>query len=45
LGLVDGTAIAFLEVDQWRFKAPIFIGDTISAKFTVLEVIPSSKNP
>jgi len=34
LGFIEGTAQAFLGVD-WRFKAPIFIGDTISLKAEV----------
>ena len=45
LGLLDQSAIAFLAVDDWRFKAPVFIGDTIHARFKVLEIIPSSKDP
>jgi acyl dehydratase len=45
LGLLESTAIAFVAIDEWRFKAPVFIGDTIVAKFKVLEIIPSSKNP
>lgn len=45
LGILESTAIAFMAIDDWRFKAPIFIGDTIVAKFKVLETIPSSKNP
>jgi acyl dehydratase len=28
LGFIEGTAIAFMGTD-WKFKAPIFIGDTI----------------
>jgi acyl dehydratase len=45
LGLLEGTALAFLAVEEWRFKAPIFIGDTIVAKFKVLANKPSSKDP
>jgi acyl dehydratase len=45
LGLLESTAVAFVAIDEWRFKAPVFIGDTIVAKFKVLETIPSSKNP
>ncbi|MCL6430682.1 MAG: MaoC family dehydratase N-terminal domain-containing protein [Anaerolineae bacterium] len=28
-GFIEGTAIAFMGLD-WKFKAPVFIGDTIS---------------
>jgi acyl dehydratase len=31
LGLFDGTGIAFLNVESWKFTAPIFIGDTVKA--------------
>ncbi len=35
LSLLDGTAIAFLEVKSWEFKKPIFIGDTVKARVIV----------
>ena len=34
LGFIEGTAQAFLGLD-WKFKAPIFIGDTISLEAKV----------
>jgi acyl dehydratase len=37
LGLFDGTAIAFRSLD-WRFLAPIFIGDTVRCEISILEV-------
>lgn len=37
LGLFDGTGIALLDIDDWKFLAPVFIGDTIHAKVTVHE--------
>ena len=37
LGLLDGTAIAFLGIESWQFKAPIFFGDTIRVKVTVAD--------
>ena len=37
LGLVEGTAIAFLGLESWNFEAPFFIGDTISAELTITE--------
>lgn len=37
-GFTEGTAIAFLGVDGWRFMAPFFIGDTIHVSFEVAEV-------
>lgn len=35
LGLFDLTGLGFLQVDEWQFKAPIFIGDTIHVRMKV----------
>ncbi|TWP34938.1 MaoC/PaaZ C-terminal domain-containing protein [Leekyejoonella antrihumi] len=43
-GLFDGTAIAFLGIDGWRFSKPIFLGDTIHVEFTV-STMRETKNP
>ena len=37
LGLLDGTAIAFLGVEEWKFEGPFFIGDTIRVKGKVAD--------
>ena len=42
LGIFDGSAIAFLEL-TWRFTAPVFIGDTVSARMSVRDSRPSRK--
>lgn len=42
-GMLDGTAIAFLGIEDWRFTRPIFFGDTVHVRMTVTEVRPSSK--
>lgn len=34
LGLLEGTIIAFTEI-RWKFRAPIYIGDTIRTTLTV----------
>lgn len=39
LGLIEGTAEAFREL-SWKFRAPVFIGDTIHATATVTETRP-----
>ena len=44
-GFLEGTAIAFLEVNSWKFEAPLFIGDTIRVKITVAEKKPSKSKP
>ena len=43
LGIAEGTTIAFLEVDQWKFVGPILIGDTIHCKMTVVEMRETKK--
>lgn len=43
-GLFDGTAIAFLGIDGWRFSKPIFLGDTIHVAFSV-SAMRETKNP
>ncbi|HHV75643.1 MAG TPA: dehydratase [Thermoanaerobacterium sp.] len=41
LGLLEGTGIAFLGIESWQFRAPIFLNDTIHAKVKVLDKRPS----
>ncbi len=36
-GILDGTVIAFREVDEWKFVKPIFIGDKVRAELNVME--------
>ena len=45
LGLVEGTAIAFLGIESWKFEAPLFFGDTIRVKIKVAEKKPSQSKP
>ena len=40
-GFLEGTAIAFLGIDSWKFEAPLFFGDTIRVKIKVAEKKPS----
>ena len=42
LGLVDGSALAFLETN-WKYVGPILIGDTIHGEIEITLVKPSSK--
>ncbi|OGO40184.1 MAG: dehydratase [Chloroflexi bacterium RBG_16_57_9] len=39
LGFIDGTAIAFRSL-EWKFSAPIFLGDTIAVQVRVAETKP-----
>lgn len=45
LGWKAGTAIAFLSIDDWNMRAPVFIGDTIRVREEVVELKPSSSKP
>ena len=42
-GMLDGSALAFLGIEDWRFLKPVFFGDTIRVRITVAEVRPASK--
>lgn len=43
-GLLDGTVVAFLGMEDWRFLKPIMIGDTITLRWTVTEKRLASKS-
>ena len=36
-GILDGTVIAFREVNEWKFVKPVFIGDEIYVEMQVVE--------
>jgi 3-hydroxybutyryl-CoA dehydratase len=36
-GVLEGTVIAFREINNWKFTNPVFIGDTIHAELHVIE--------
>lgn len=43
MGMTDGTAIALLGIDEWRFVAPVFIGDTIHVEVTIRDLRRTSR--
>jgi acyl dehydratase len=45
LGILEGTAVALLGVEEWRFEAPVFFGDTLAVEFRVAEARPSRSQP
>ncbi len=45
LGLFEGTAIAFLGIESWKFEAPLFFGDTIRVKVKIEEAKASRSKP
>jgi acyl dehydratase len=36
-GVMEGTVIAFREIDNWKFAKPVYIGDTIVVELAVKE--------
>ncbi|HEY8416716.1 MAG TPA: MaoC/PaaZ C-terminal domain-containing protein [Limnochordales bacterium] len=44
LKLMEGAVLAFLEIRSWRFRKPVFIGDTIRARTEITGLRPTS-NP
>jgi acyl dehydratase len=39
-GILEGTVIAFREINNWKFSNPVFIGDTIYAELNIIEKKP-----
>ncbi|UCH58751.1 MAG: hypothetical protein JSV61_11095 [Anaerolineales bacterium] len=39
-GVLEGTVLAFREINEWKFVKPIFIGDTIHVEMEVIEAKP-----
>jgi 3-hydroxybutyryl-CoA dehydratase len=40
LGFLQGTVLAFREMGEWKFSLPVFLGDTIRVRATVVETKP-----
>lgn len=36
-GILDGTVLAFREINEWKFVTPVFIGDDVQAEMEVTE--------
>src|SRR4030042_6640850 len=39
-GVLEGTVIAFREINNWKFSNPVLIGDTLHAELNILETKP-----
>src|SRR4030065_235565 len=37
-GILEGTVLAFREVNEWKFSLPVYIGDTLTVDIEVTEV-------
>ncbi len=44
-GLLRDCAIAFLGIKDWRFRAPIFLGDTIGVQYELVDLRDSRSRP
>lgn len=42
-GMMEGTVLAFREIEEWKFRQPVFLGDTIRAELSVEETRPLPK--
>lgn len=42
-GLFSGSAIAMLGINEWKFTAPVFIGDTVHFRLKITDVRRTSK--
>jgi acyl dehydratase len=43
MGAFEGSAVALLGIDEWRFTNPIFIGDTLTCSVEIVGVRLTSK--
>jgi acyl dehydratase len=43
LGIFDGTIIAMLGIDNWKFAGPVFVGDTIHVRMTIISKRETSR--
>lgn len=41
-GVFEGSAVALLGIDGWKFSAPVFIGDTVTCTVDILSARPTS---
>ena len=37
MGILDGTVLAFREINEWKFIKPVFIGDVVHADLSIVE--------
>jgi len=36
-GVLDGTVLAFREINEWKFIKPVFMGDTVHVEMEIIE--------
>ncbi len=42
-GILEGTVLAFREVNNWKFSKPVFIGDTVHVKLEIADLKPMKR--
>jgi acyl dehydratase len=42
-GFMEGTVLAFREINEWKFSKPVYIGDTIHVLITVIDTKPMAR--
>lgn len=42
-GMIEGTVLAFREVNEWKFSRPVFLGDTLHAIVEVASTKPIAR--
>ena len=40
LGIFEDSAVALLDVSEWKFLEPVFVGDTLHLRLTILDKSP-----
>lgn len=42
-GILEGTVLAFREIEAWKFTKPVYIGDTLKVELEVLDTKPLAR--
>lgn len=42
-GILEGTVLAFREINEWKFSRPVYFGDTVHAEMLVTETKPAAR--
>jgi acyl dehydratase len=44
-GVLDGTSLAMLQIQEWSFRRPLHAGTRVSAQMVVTGLVPSTRDP
>lgn len=45
LGILSGTALAFLGIDGWKFREPVLVGDRVRGRITIVDTRRTQSDP